>query len=77
MSSKESAPEPGSAERWKLWLITVQPLSLTAQRRASRSVELAEWSRQSGAWPFGLLASLFLMIPWTCCEWFDVEGEAV
>src|SRR5919198_17993 len=75
MSSNERLADFGSDERWKLWLITVQPRSFTAQRSASRSFEFAECSLHSGAWPCGLFASLFLMIPWTFCEWSDVVGD--
>src|SRR5258705_11568193 len=71
MSSNDIVADPGSLDRWKLWLITVHPLSCAAQRRASRSLVLAECSAHEGACPCGLFASMFFMIPWVCracCE---------
>src|SRR3712207_4991506 len=55
--------------------MTVQPRSFTAHRSASRSLSFAEWSLQSGACPFGLFDSLFLMIAWTFSEWSEVDGD--
>jgi hypothetical protein len=63
MSSYDIVAEPGSLERWKLWLITVHPLSRAAQRRASRSLAFAEWSEHDGACPCGALFSMFFTIP--------------
>src|SRR6266511_5887906 len=74
MSSKDRLSEPGSADRWKLWLITVHPRSRTAQLKAARSFEFAECSLHSGACPCGLFDSLFLMIACTFSEWSDGDG---
>src|SRR5215207_2028703 len=77
MSSKERPGLVCSESRWKLWLMTVQPRVRAAQRIASRSISFAECRLQSFAWPCGLLASMFLMIPCVCREWSSVVGLLV
>src|SRR6266540_882444 len=74
MSSKDRPELVCSGPRWKLWLITVHPRVRAAQLIAARSLLLAEWRLQSFAWPCGLLASMFLMIPCVCRAWSSVVG---
>src|SRR5512132_2008893 len=76
--SSDWRPEPpGSLLRWKLWLITVQCWSFTAQRRASLSDEFAENRSQSGACPCGLLGSMFLIIADVSRAWLLADGLLV